>query len=29
MQDIIEGFIRFQREVFPQQSALFKRLSTA
>ncbi|MFM0340056.1 carbonic anhydrase [Paraburkholderia fungorum] len=29
MQDIIEGFIRFQREVFPQQIALFKRLSTA
>ena len=29
MQDIIKGFIRFQREVFPQQIALFKRLSTA
>ncbi|SMG56214.1 carbonic anhydrase [Paraburkholderia susongensis] len=29
MQEIIEGLIRFQREVFPQQSALFKRLSTA
>ena len=27
MQEIIEGFIRFQREVFPVQSALFKRLS--
>lgn len=29
MQEIIEGFIRFQRDVFPQQIALFKRLSTA
>lgn len=29
MQKIIEGFIRFQRDVFPQQSALFKRLSTS
>ncbi|MGF6770809.1 carbonic anhydrase [Paraburkholderia sp. GAS199] len=29
MQDIIEGFIRFQRDVYPQQIALFKRLSTA
>lgn len=29
MQEIMEGFIRFQREVFPQQIALFKRLSTA
>jgi carbonic anhydrase len=29
VQEIIEGFIRFQREVFPQQIALFKRLSTA
>nr|WP_222858854.1 carbonic anhydrase [Paraburkholderia phenoliruptrix] len=29
VQEIIEGLIRFQREVFPQQSALFKRLSTA
>ncbi|MFM0736123.1 carbonic anhydrase [Paraburkholderia xenovorans] len=29
MQEIIEGFIRFQREVYPQQIALFKRLSTA
>ncbi|EIF34206.1 carbonic anhydrase [Burkholderia sp. Ch1-1] len=29
VQEIIEGFIRFQREVFPQQSGLFKRLSTA
>ncbi|SIT47390.1 carbonic anhydrase [Paraburkholderia ribeironis] len=29
MQEIIEGLIRFQREVFPQQLALFKRLSTA
>jgi carbonic anhydrase len=28
VQEIIEGLIRFQREVFPQQSALFKRLST-
>jgi len=27
VQEIIEGLIRFQREVFPQQSALFKRLS--
>jgi carbonic anhydrase len=26
---IIEGFIRFQQEVFPQQRALFRRLSTA
>ncbi len=29
MQEIIEGLIRFQRDVFPQQSALFKRLSAA
>ena len=29
MQEIIEGFIRFQTEVFPQQISLFKRLSTA
>jgi carbonic anhydrase len=29
VKEIIEGLIRFQREVFPQQSALFKRLSTA
>lgn len=29
VQEIIEGFIRFQTEVFPQQSSLFKRLSTA
>jgi carbonic anhydrase len=29
VQEIIEGFIRFQTEVFPQQISLFKRLSTA
>ncbi|CAH2795129.1 MAG: Carbonic anhydrase, beta class (EC [uncultured Paraburkholderia sp.] len=29
MQQIIEGFIRFQKEVFPQQIELFKRLSVA
>ena len=29
MQEIIEGFVRFQRDVFPQQIALFKRLSAA
>jgi carbonic anhydrase len=29
MQDIIEGFLKFQREVFPARSALFKRLATS
>ena len=29
MKDIIEGFLRFQREVFPQRSELFKRLATS
>lgn len=29
MQEIIEGIIRFQRDVFPQQIALFKRLSSS
>ncbi|AJI95626.1 carbonic anhydrase 1 [Yersinia ruckeri] len=27
MQDIIDGFLKFQREVFPQRSELFKRLA--
>lgn len=29
MQEIIEGLVRFQTEVFPQQASLFKRLSMA
>lgn len=29
MQDIIEGFLKFQREAFPERSALFKELATA
>ena len=29
MQDIIEGFLKFQRDVFPQRSALFMRLATS
>jgi carbonic anhydrase len=29
MQDIIEGFLKFQREVFPARSDLFKRLATS
>jgi carbonic anhydrase len=29
MQNIIEGFLKFQREVFPARSALFKRLATS
>lgn len=29
MQDIIDGFLKFQREVFPARSALFKRLATS
>ncbi|MGF6644707.1 carbonic anhydrase [Paraburkholderia sp. GAS82] len=29
MQDIIEGFLKFQREVFPARSALFKRLASS
>jgi carbonic anhydrase len=29
MQDIINGFLRFQRDAFPKRSALFKRLATA
>ncbi|MER2474881.1 carbonic anhydrase [Photorhabdus laumondii] len=29
MQDIIEGFLQFQREVFPKRCELFKRLATS
>jgi carbonic anhydrase len=29
MQDLIDGFLRFQREVFPKRKALFKKLATA
>jgi carbonic anhydrase len=28
MQDIIDGFLKFQREAFPERSGLFKRLAT-
>jgi carbonic anhydrase len=28
MSDIIEGFLKFQREAFPRRSELFKRLAT-
>lgn len=28
MQDFIDGFLRFQREAFPQRSALYKQLAT-
>ncbi len=28
MQDIIEGFLKFQREAFPERSGLFKKLAT-
>jgi carbonic anhydrase len=28
MQDIIEGFLKFQREAFPERSELFRRLAT-
>ncbi|MGO4763671.1 carbonic anhydrase [Cupriavidus sp. 2KB_3] len=29
MKEIIEGFLKFQREVFPARAALFKKLATA
>jgi carbonic anhydrase len=29
MKDFIEGFLKFQREAFPQRSELFKRLATS
>ena len=29
MRDIIDGFLRFQREVYPQRVELFKQLATA
>ena len=29
MRDIIEGFLRFQREAFPQRTKLFRRLATS
>ncbi len=29
MQDIIDGFLKFQREAFPERSGLFKRLATS
>ena len=28
MRDIIDGFLRFQREVYPQRVELFKQLAT-
>jgi len=27
MKDVIEGFLRFQKEAFPQRSTLFKKLA--
>ena len=27
MKDVIEGFLRFQKEAFPQRSNLFKKLA--
>lgn len=29
MQDIIDGFLKFQREAFPERSGLFRRLATS
>ena len=29
MRDVIDGFLKFQREAFPQRSALFKQLATS
>jgi carbonic anhydrase len=29
MQDIIDGFLEFQRDAFPKRSDLFRRLATA
>jgi carbonic anhydrase len=29
MKDIIDGFLKFQREALPQRSELFKRLATS
>ena len=29
MQDIIDGFLKFRREAFPQRSALYKELATS
>jgi carbonic anhydrase len=29
MRDIIDGFLRFQREAFPQRTKLFRRLATS
>jgi len=29
MQDVIDGFLKFQREVFPQKTELFKKLATS
>lgn len=29
MNDIIEGFLKFQREAFPRRSELFRRLTTS
>lgn len=28
MRDIIDGFLRFQRDIYPQREALFKQLAT-
>lgn len=29
MRDIIDGFLRFQRDIYPQREALFKQLATS
>ena len=29
MQDIIDGFLKFRREAFPQRTALYKQLATS
>ena len=29
MQDIIDGFLKFQRDAFPQRSELFRKLATS
>ena len=29
MQDIIDGFLKFRRDAFPQRSALYKQLATS
>uniref|UniRef100_UPI002445DB9E carbonic anhydrase n=2 Tax=Burkholderiaceae TaxID=119060 RepID=UPI002445DB9E len=29
MQDIIDGFLRFQRDIYPKREALFRQLATS